>query len=131
MYLMPAARHASISSFRIGRDAFEKSVSPRQNFLKPPPVPDRPTVTRTFPRFEIWNSSAMASETGKTVLEPSILMTLCAMAKCGVATTASPLNIIDAPNLCHNFMDLILVLERRPAIDEWLYQPGGECDELR
>ena len=25
------------------------SVSPRQNFLKPPPVPEMPTVTRTSP----------------------------------------------------------------------------------
>ncbi len=47
------------------------SVSPAQNFLKPPPVPEMPTVTRT-PRFSIWNSSATASVTGKTVLEPSI-----------------------------------------------------------
>src|SRR5678815_155089 len=74
MYLMPAARHVSISAVRIGRDAFEISVSPRQNFLKPPPVPDRPTVTWTLPRFEIWNSSAIASAIGNTVLEPSILI---------------------------------------------------------
>ena len=52
----PAAEHApdpdeaprcrvSCPAFRIGREAFEMSVSPRQNFLKPPPVPDMPTVT--------------------------------------------------------------------------------------
>jgi hypothetical protein len=49
------------------------SVSPRQNFLKPPPVPDTPTVTRWRPCFAFWNSSATASVTGKTVLEPSTL----------------------------------------------------------
>jgi hypothetical protein len=43
--------------------------------LNPPPVPEMPTVTRTFPRFWIWNSSATASVIGNTVLEPSILMT--------------------------------------------------------
>jgi hypothetical protein len=43
---MPACLQASISSARIGREAFETSVSPRQNFLKPPPVPEMPTVTR-------------------------------------------------------------------------------------
>ena len=58
MYLMPALRQASISATRIGREAFAMSVSPRQNFLKPPPVPETPTVTRTLPRFWIWNSSA-------------------------------------------------------------------------
>ena len=55
----------------MGREAFEMSVSPTVNLLKPPPVPETPTFTRTlvliFP-----NSSATASETGKTVLEPSI-----------------------------------------------------------
>ena len=51
------------------------SVSPRQNFLKPPPVPDIPTVTFTAPFFIFWNSSATASVIGYTVLEPSILTT--------------------------------------------------------
>ncbi|EPR21295.1 hypothetical protein L902_02245 [Agrobacterium radiobacter DSM 30147] len=40
---------SSISSERIGRDAPVMSVSPRQNFLKPPPVPDEPTVTSVLP----------------------------------------------------------------------------------
>ena len=40
------------------------SVSPRQNFLNPPPVPEMPTVTRTSPPFAFWNSSATASVTG-------------------------------------------------------------------
>ena len=72
---MPAARQASISAARIGREASWISVSPRQNFLKPPPVPEMPTVTRTLPRFWIWNSSATASVIGNTVLEPSTLIT--------------------------------------------------------
>ena len=82
------------------------SVSPRQKRLKPPPVPEMPTVTRTLPRLLIWNSSATASAIGNTVLEPSILMTLCAAAYCGVTAAASPLSTTVAPNLCHNFMDL-------------------------
>ena len=49
------------------------SVSPRQNFLKPPPVPEMPTVTLTSPFLAFWNSSATASVIGYTVLEPSIL----------------------------------------------------------
>jgi hypothetical protein len=52
------------------------SVSPRQNFLKPPPVPEMPTVTRTRPFLAFWNSSASASWIGKTVLDPSIAMVL-------------------------------------------------------
>ena len=46
------------------------SVSPRQNFWNPPPVPEMPTVTSTF-GFAFWNSSATASLMGKTVLDPS------------------------------------------------------------
>ena len=46
MYLMPALAQSSISFSRIGREALAMSVSPRQNFLKPPPVPEMPTVTR-------------------------------------------------------------------------------------
>jgi len=66
------ARQSFISPARIGRDAFWMSVSPRQNFLKPPPVPLMPTVTFRL-RLAFWNSSATASVTGNTVLEPSIL----------------------------------------------------------
>ena len=58
----------------IGRDAFEMSVSLRQNFWKPPPVPDEPTVTRV-PAFAFWNSSATASVIGNTVLDPSAVIT--------------------------------------------------------
>ncbi len=86
------------------------SVSPRQKRLKPPPVPAMPTVTRTLPFLLIWNSSATASAIGNTVLEPSILMTLCACANCGAATAAKLVRSTDAPNLCHNFIDLNLVI---------------------
>src|SRR5687768_6900283 len=74
MKSMPVLPHAVTSEAEIGRDAFEISVSPRQNFSKPPPVPDRPTVTRK-PRLIFWNSSANASVTGKTVLDPSAVIT--------------------------------------------------------
>ena len=108
MYLMPVLRQASISSVGIGRDAFDMSVSPRQNFLKPPPVPDMPTVTRTLPRLEIWNSSANASETGNTVLEPSILIAAWASALCGAPAATTPTNSAGTKTFCHNFMDLTL-----------------------
>src|SRR3970040_1791345 len=78
---MPASAQAFISFAEMGREASEISVSPRQNFLKPPPVPEMPTVTLMAPRFIFWNSSATASEIGYTVLEPSILtMSACAFA---------------------------------------------------
>ena len=49
------------------------SVSPAQNFSKPPPVPDVPTVIFTS-GFSPWNCSAAAWANGPTVLEPSIVM---------------------------------------------------------
>ena len=61
------------SSGSIGREASEMSVSPAQNFSKPPPVPDSPTVTLT-PGFSPWKPSAAAWANGKTVLEPSIVI---------------------------------------------------------
>ncbi len=63
-YLMPAAAQASISFFRMGREASEMSISPRQNFLKPPPVPEMPTVTLMAFFSAFWNSSATASVIG-------------------------------------------------------------------
>src|SRR5215212_4953512 len=57
----------------MGREASEMSVSPAQNFSKPPPVPDVPTVTLT-PEFSALNSSAIASVSGPTVLDPSTRM---------------------------------------------------------
>src|SRR5688572_26952639 len=71
---MPALVQASTSAALIGLDALEMSVSLRQNFWKPPPVPEEPTVTRV-PALARWNSSATASVIGKTVLDPSMVMT--------------------------------------------------------
>jgi hypothetical protein len=64
MYLMPASLQAAISFEVIGREASAMSSSPRQNFLKPPPVPEMPTVTLTAPFLAFWNSSATASVIG-------------------------------------------------------------------
>ena len=49
------------------------SVSPAQNFSKPPPVPEVPTVIFTF-GFSPWKASWAAWANGATVLEPSILI---------------------------------------------------------
>ncbi len=67
--------HASASVDRIGREASEMSVSPLQNFWNPPPVPEVPTVT-LVPGVAFWNSSATASVTGATVLDPSTVIRL-------------------------------------------------------
>jgi hypothetical protein len=48
------------------------SVSPLQNFLNPPPVPDMPMTNRADPPMESPQSSTIASVIGKTVLEPSM-----------------------------------------------------------
>ena len=66
---LSAADCASLSL--MGRDASLMSISPAVNRLNPPPVPDTPTLTRTS-GWTLRNSSATASLTGKTVLEPSI-----------------------------------------------------------
>src|SRR5436190_9603534 len=97
---MPAALQSSISFLRIGREASEISVSPRQNFLKPPPVPEMPTVTLIWFFFDFWNSSATASVIGYTVLEPSTLTTCCANA--GAAARR-------APAKTHAFKGILLV----------------------
>ena len=71
-YSMPASAQAAASSSLIERDASEMSVSPAQNFLKPPPVPDWPTVTSTpSPSGVALNSSLAAAVSGATVDEPS------------------------------------------------------------
>ena len=49
------------------------SVSPAQNFSKPPPVPEVPTVTFDVRVLRI-ELSAIASVSGPTVLEPSTRM---------------------------------------------------------
>ncbi len=73
----------------MGRDALDISVSPAQNFLKPPPVPDTPTVTRTS-GLAAMNSSAIASEMGKTVLDPSTLTSPLRSDEPPVAAVVSP-----------------------------------------
>jgi hypothetical protein len=42
---MPFSSQSSISSSLIGREALLPSVSPMQNFSKPPPVPEMATET--------------------------------------------------------------------------------------
>ncbi len=49
------------------------SISPTQNFSKPPEVPASPTLILTF-GLSALNSSAAACANGNTVLEPSTLM---------------------------------------------------------
>ena len=72
LYLTPAfSQSGASSSSLIGREASEMSVSPAQNFSKPPPVPETPTVIWTS-GFSSLNSSAAASANGPTVDEPSI-----------------------------------------------------------
>ena len=62
--LTPAfSQTGTSSSSLIGREASEMSVSPAQNFSKPPPVPDSPTVILT-PGFSSWNCSAAAWANG-------------------------------------------------------------------
>ena len=57
------ALHASTSDGLMAREALAMSVSPLPKRLKPPPVPDMPTVTLTLGAiFE--NSSATASAMG-------------------------------------------------------------------
>ena len=70
VYSIPFALHAAASSSLIGLDASEMSVSPAQNFLKPPPVPAVATVTLT-PGATLRNISAAASLNGATVDDPS------------------------------------------------------------
>ena len=73
-YVTPPFSQTGTSSFSsIGREASAMSISPAQNFSKPPPVPDSPTVTLTF-GFSPWKPSAAAWANGKTVLEPSMAM---------------------------------------------------------
>src|SRR5262245_56886654 len=70
MYSMPFVLQSSTSVALIGREASWKSVSPAQNFLKPPPVPLTPTVTRTS-GATLRYPSATASLMRNTVLDPS------------------------------------------------------------
>src|SRR5688572_8514938 len=82
----PAVLHAATSVALIGREALLISVSARQNFWNPPPVPEIPTVGVRIFGFALPNSSATASAIGNTVLEPSTVI----RAGCG-APACSPL----------------------------------------
>ena len=68
---MPLSAAVWASASLMWRDASLMSISPAVKRLKPPPVPETPTLTRTS-GWTLRNSSATASLTGKTVLEPSI-----------------------------------------------------------
>ena len=68
MVFLPA--QAVFSESEIGRDASEMSVSPLQNFLNPPPVPEIPTEPFTFGCASAY-SDAAALVSGPTVDEPS------------------------------------------------------------
>ena len=67
---MPFSRQFAYSVDLIAREAFARSISPRQNRSKPPPVPEMPTVMRTFGLLAR-NISAAAVVHGPSVLEPS------------------------------------------------------------
>src|SRR5918995_4067030 len=95
---MLALRQRADSLCRMGRDAFAKSISPRQNRSNPPPVPEMPTVTLT-PLFFFWNSSAAAVVYGPTVLDPSaVIVPLSAPGRApAVVTTAAAATAANAP----------------------------------
>ena len=74
---MPALSQTAFSVDLIARDALEMSVSPRQNFSKPPPVPEKPTVTFApslfFTLFDAFSKYfAATADSGYTVLDPSM-----------------------------------------------------------
>src|SRR4029078_6751451 len=71
---MPAFLQTGASSSGLmGREASEMSVSPAQNFSKPPPVPEGAPVLFAFV-FSPWKASWAACANGATVLDPSILI---------------------------------------------------------
>jgi hypothetical protein len=97
MNSMPAFIQVSISAARIGREASLMSVSPRQNFWNPPPVPEMPTEMSTF-GFAALNSSAIASLIGKTVLEPSTrIIPLSSLLACCSVGVLPPQPTVRAP----------------------------------
>src|SRR5215211_1559471 len=111
---MPFCWQTLVSSSSIGREASEMSVSPAQNFSKPPPVPEVPTVTLTS-GFSALNSSAIASVSGPTVLDPSTRMS--PERPLGVPLSPSPSSSSpqaatpnartpEAARTCHHLLDI-------------------------
>jgi hypothetical protein len=58
MYSTPPLWHAAHLVGLIGREAPVMAVSPLQNFLNPPPVPDTPMVTRAELTLELFRRAS-------------------------------------------------------------------------
>ena len=109
------------SSSLIGREAFDRSVSPAQKRSKPPPVPLIPTVT-SMP-VSSRKPSAAAVTYGPTVLEPSAVTTLddppSSLPPHPAATSEQgherPIPVQGACSAC--VAPLFPVLEARPTVD--------------
>ena len=84
---IPARAQAASSLGRTTRLASATSTSPAQSFESPPPVPEKATATGE--RVSMVNSSAMASEMGYTVEEPSTRIIPCAAARPARASAAT------------------------------------------
>ena len=95
-----SSQSATSLSF-IALDAFDIAVSPGQNFLKPPPVPETPTEIFTS-GFKIVNSSATAWVIGKTVEEPSINIS-----PVSVSTAGSETSFVDSTVAASELVSLL------------------------
>ena len=89
-HLIPLLWQLAYSEALIARDAFARSISPRQNFSKPPPVPEMPTVIADPGWTLRYSSSAAAVVQGPTVLEPSAVMLPFSCGAFAPAATAVP-----------------------------------------
>src|SRR5687768_10295052 len=69
VYATPFFSHSAFSASLIGREASLMSVSLLQNFLKPPPVPEMPTVTFTSVCFFPNSSAARGDHGGRSEQE--------------------------------------------------------------
>jgi hypothetical protein len=69
----PLAAQRAASSGVIGREAFWRSISPRQNLAKPAVVPDTATAILTA-GCALTKASVTAAVSGATVLDPSALI---------------------------------------------------------
>src|SRR5215207_7161962 len=111
------------------------SVSPAQNFSKPPPVPEVPTVTLTS-GFSALNCSAIASDSGPTVLEPSTRISPDRLPPLPPSSSSSPpqaatpkARIADAASANHSFLGIL----ESPSFWSWSSardshrEPSGSC----